>query len=760
MGVNLLLFLTVIAASSAQNAYRVCIPNSQPVLCQSLDKDGSQVKCEAVESKIDCALKLSRGEADLGVFSEEEMVLLPQHPTGNNYRIVGSIRDVSKTEPFAFEAVAVVASSHTGGLEGLRGGRYCHPGLDEPDLRWSSRVLKTLEKLAAKTDRCPDANTNGKTAEEMEVETLSQFFNSACRPGPWSANTTVDANLKSRFQSLCSLCGDNSDCSRYTIDMGVTVSGVRNDNRHIQALECLRSGNESRVAYVAWQHVREFFNIRNPQEATSYSLLCPDETLVVLTSEVLAQGTAPCSFVKQPWSALVAPTNQAKGIQTNLQQWWQNGASPGGNSWQAVLFGAIVGGSSARVLFDETLPNLSYSANLRNISAIDASPSCIPARRWCTISESEHSKCLWVQLAAHTLGIEPAISCQQRKSIFECFAAIKDNTADFIAAPANYGFLARQHYGLSSVKLVQNSRNDPRAFSRVATLLQASSSITRFENLRGKKACFPEFGGISYVAFIRAAQERDVISRSECDYARAVGEFFGGACAPGALNASHVIASSDYDVKPLCSLCKPANTSVAPEGTEICSYDSNNKYYGNAGAVACLADPDSDVAFVELENIDANLRAAGLDASQIRVLCRNNTLALSTGVSVDSNCLLADVVDSEVLARRNDPLLNSLNALLDTLDLHFGYNAATSTQLINLAIYSPLDGVNDLLFKNTAVGLSEPSSAAANEASRNYNELFKHLDSCTSAAPGNGAKNYYSYVTFVLMAIMTKYVVY
>ncbi|CAK1556032.1 unnamed protein product [Leptosia nina] len=763
MGVKLFYLLSVIVAVSAQG-YRVCIPTSQPVLCQSLDKDGSQAVCEPVESKIDCAIKLSRGDADLGVFSEEEMVLLSQEKS-STVRVVGSVRDAFRNEPFAFESVAVVQATHTGGLEGLRGGRYCHPGLDEPDLRWSPRVLKTLEKVAAGTDRCPDANMNGKTAEELEVETLSQFFSSACRPGPWSANETVDLDLKSRYQSLCSLCGENAGCSRYTIDMGVNINNVNNNNRHIQALECLRREESKGVAYVAWQHVREYFTIRNPQVTTSFALLCPDGSLQILTREAVSQTTAPCSFVKQPWRALVAAEARSPEIQNQLKLWWPNGASPGGNIWTAVLFSAIVGGNNVRVNFEDALPNpIVYASPLRNITAQDASPSCVPARRWCTISSLEHAKCTWLQLAVHTLGIEPAISCQQRLSSFDCLRDIKDNTADFIATPANYGYIARQRYGLSSVKLVQNSRNDPRAFSRVATLLKAttaSSEITRFENLRGKKACFPEFGGISYLSFVRAAHEREVISPSECDYARAVGEFFTGACAPGALNASHAIASSDYDVTPLCSLCKPANATF--NVSSICTYDSSNKYYGNSGAVACLADPEADVAFVELENIDVNLRAAGLDASQIRVLCRNNTLAMSVGVTVDSNCLLADVVDSEVLSRRNDPLLNSLNALLDALDLHFGYNAVTSTQLINLAMYSPFDGVNDLLFRNTAVGLSEPSSVTANEPARNYNELFQHLDSCTSSAPpvpGLGSRNFYSYVTFIIMAVMTRYVIY
>lgn len=48
-------------------------------------------------------------------------------------------------EPFAFEAVAIVPSTHTGGLAGLRGSRYCHPGLDQTNVRWTPRVLKALE---------------------------------------------------------------------------------------------------------------------------------------------------------------------------------------------------------------------------------------------------------------------------------------------------------------------------------------------------------------------------------------------------------------------------------------------------------------------------------------------------------------------------------------------------------------------------------------------------------------------------------------
>lgn len=48
---------------------------------------------------------------------------------------------------------------------------------------------------AANSDRCLEHETLDRTAEELEVQQLSRFFSAACRPGPWSANATIDANL-------------------------------------------------------------------------------------------------------------------------------------------------------------------------------------------------------------------------------------------------------------------------------------------------------------------------------------------------------------------------------------------------------------------------------------------------------------------------------------------------------------------------------------------------------------------------------------
>lgn len=40
------------------------------------------------------------------------------------------------------------------------------------------------------------------------------------------------------------------------------------------------------------------------------------------------------------------------------------------------------------------------------------------------------------------------------------------------------------------------AETDDQFYSRVVILVKATSQISKFDDLHGKKACFPEFGGI------------------------------------------------------------------------------------------------------------------------------------------------------------------------------------------------------------------------------------------------------------------------
>ncbi|GBP81943.1 Transferrin [Eumeta japonica] len=404
------------------------------------------------------------------------------------------------TEQFAFEAVAVVPNSHRNGRDGLQNGGYCHPGLDQTEQRWSPRVLKTLEREVARTDRCAEPDTRDKTFEELETETLSKYFGAACRPGRWSLDDAVDARLKRDYPNLCTLCSGNgtSDCSGgYRYNM-MNIDGASSTNRHIQALECLTKYNGT-VAYVAWRHVNEYFLQRQSDLISNYSLLCPNNTLVALTRDILSNSLSPCAWVQQPWSAVVASTDQAAALLGEMKTWWPNGINPNtAESWQISVFDTFLGGVNTLLVYEDNMPNaVTYVSSGRTLPSIDSTSFCMQTQRWCITSEQEQLKCDWVRNALYTLGVEPALSCQLRQSPLHCLRDIRENNADFIAIDSNYGYLGRQTYNLSPVMLLENQHA---MLSRVAALVRNTSDITRFENLRDRKACFPEFGGIVKLA--------------------------------------------------------------------------------------------------------------------------------------------------------------------------------------------------------------------------------------------------------------------
>lgn len=95
--------------------------------------------------------------------------------------------------------------------------------------------------------------------------------------------------------------------------------------------------------------------------------------------------------------------------------------------------------------------------------------------------------------------------------------------------------------------------------------------------------------------------------------------------------------------------------------------------------------------------------------------------------------------------------------MLNQLDTYFGYNAAVGNQLINLEIFSPFDRSSNLLFLDTAIGLTEPSMNSSHEPARNYFELFSHLETC-NAATDLGSKTIFSLISVIILAIITKFI--
>ncbi|GBP76374.1 hypothetical protein EVAR_53649_1 [Eumeta japonica] len=144
-----------------------------------------------------------------------------------------------------------------------------------------------------------------------------------------------------------------------------------------------------------------------------------------------------------------------------------------------------------------------------------------------------------------------------------------------------------------------------------------------------------------------------------------------------------------------------------------------------------------------------------LPADTFRPLCSGNNSLGAPNAFITEDCLMSRFINSEVLARRNDPHLVSLKSLLSHLDNYFGAIVQWENTFIDLHAYSPFDGTNDLLFKDSVKGFSS-SFFSELRLAKNYFQLFEHLDSCTGSSNSltvNGVFSLLSLMFFGLLSI-------
>lgn len=91
----------------------------------------------------------------------------------------------------------IVKANYEGGITGLKGMKYCHPGFYYGrSERWSERFLKYFERESLTPD-CENPLAKIATPAEIEVATVANHFGSSCRPGAWSNNEQEDKRLSS-----------------------------------------------------------------------------------------------------------------------------------------------------------------------------------------------------------------------------------------------------------------------------------------------------------------------------------------------------------------------------------------------------------------------------------------------------------------------------------------------------------------------------------------------------------------------------------
>lgn len=740
------IFLVAVQSGSAQYNLRVCATSRSDSDCDQLQRGTSSVVCQWVQDSIECAQRIRNGTADFGVFTAESTLMLASLGW-DGLTVVKELRHIERAQAsFDYASVAIVRADHTGGLAGLRGLNFCHPGyFYSRSFRWTERFLKQFERTVASTT-C----TEGQSPAEIEVNAMNTFFNSSCRPGSWSNNVEEDAILKSRYPSLCQLCGGTNQCEY-----------PEGTNAHQQALNCLVTGGGN-VTYVALQEAQNFF-ISNSALATSYGFLCPNGTVEPITITGI-----PCVWMRQPWPVVVASNNKAIELSSSLPNWLR---MSGG--WESALTNIILADSYQLTTTSIQLIR-DYIPPFRSIPI--SAPLCDTQITWCTTSYEEQQKCDVIRAGGITIGIQPMIECSNpATSVVACMNDIANLRADFMGIDSNFGWMARQLYNLTAAAYAETPQEK---YSSVVVVVKEGASFGRFENLRTTKACFPEFGGIASIAFVNTGKSRGFLTKSQCNYGTLLGEFFQETCSPGARNSLH----DPFSLNPenLCTLCRPNavaassvgaakiaeetpedaptedDSEIAPavgfdEESEVpleepvveinneqddfnraaaddinCVADSvTNRFYGNKGALQCLSEL-GDVAVLELQNLNAYTTELGLSPNNFRVMCRNGSLAAYTGFAVDAACALTTIVDGEIVVRRIKGKDSGIANALTSFDRYFQLDP-------DFKLYNIFGSQKNLLFKDSTIGVATPGEANLGPAVQNYIKLFENLEQCAGA---------------------------
>jgi hypothetical protein len=369
---------------------------------------------------MECAQRIRNGTADFGAFTAENAYHLAAMGW-NDLTVIKEVRHKERLrEPYDFQSVVVVRNDHKGGIEGLKGIDFCHPGLHyERHQRWTESFLKFFERSLI----TPDCSFNETSPVENEVRSLSEFFNAACRPGAWSNNPLEDQMLKAKYPKLCSLCDDPSTCS-YT--------DTSSHSSHRQALECARKSSNV-ATYVALQEAQQFFN-ENSNIAGQFSYLCQNGTLQAVTST-----SKPCVWLTQPWKLILTSTDKAIALSTAISRWF----GMAGFGWEDSLREILASDTSQVMPASNIVRVPDFMSPLRPIPiGLDV---CNNAIKWCTHSFDEKEKCDVLRMAALTTGIVPAITCNSpRSEVVSCLSDVQKKKADFVGIDSNFGFLARQ----------------------------------------------------------------------------------------------------------------------------------------------------------------------------------------------------------------------------------------------------------------------------------------------------------------------------
>ncbi|KAJ9575280.1 hypothetical protein L9F63_025763 [Diploptera punctata] len=574
---------------SAQDIYNMCVTDTQATSndCQILKIGGSRFNCVNVKDSTDCALKLQKGEADFGIFTAEEAILMSKFDQLQERKVVAEIRNTEReTAKFKFETVAVIKGDFSGPLTNLKGKNFCHPGFSSSQI-WTDRVLKHFERVVLNTTVKCDRSL--RSSVESELHALSSFFTRTCRPGEWlpSDYAVLEKRFKKKNTAIYAHCFiPISGCclqSSFQPPNKVTLHFFPNKRPRIQLYKL--------------QELEIIQGILNRQniDVNQYNYLCPNGTTQPLSTE------EPCTWIAQPWDSIITRNTELQKYLPSQQ------LRSSALAWVDTLIKIVLGNDNKLFVEPRIFSLKEYIQAGREIPEEGTTLPCQHPIRWCTVSAKETEKCEWIKQAGITQGIVPELKCVQALSKEDCLGKISKGEADIMGIDTNIGTIAEHYYNLSTV-LYQEIENQVN--SKIVAVVKNDVTAKSMKDLKNKNACFPEYGGLAWTAFTNEIADS---GNDYCPYDLTLGDFFTESCAPGA--NSRLAANTTADAK-FCKLCRDASDNgITPLNKEIsCDLSNRNKFYGDIGALHCLATGVADVAVINTYNLSSHLNGGELAA--------------------------------------------------------------------------------------------------------------------------------------------------
>nr|XP_035130854.2 melanotransferrin isoform X3 [Callithrix jacchus] len=305
--------------------------------------------------------------------------------------------------------------------------------------------------------------------------------------------------------------------------------------------------------------------------------------------------------------------------------------------------------------------------------------------RWCTISDPEQQKCSDMSKAFREAGIQPSLFCVQGTSANHCIQLIAAQEADAITLDGGAIYEAGKEHGLKPVVGEVYDQEVGTSYYAVA-VVKRSSHVT-INTLKGVKSCHTGINRtVGWNVPVGYLVESGRLSVMGCDVLKAVSNYFGGSCVPGA-------GDTGYS-ESLCRLCRGDSS-----GEGVCDKSPLERYYDYSGAFRCLAEGAGDVAFVKhstvLENTDGKTLPSwgqALLSQDFKLLCRDGSWA---DVTEWRQCHLARVPAHAVVVRA-DTDGGLIFRLLNEGQRLFSHEGS-SFQMFNSDAY----GQKNLMFKDS-----------------------------------------------------------